>query len=658
MNIKITYNWLKEYLDTDANPYEIQKYLSLCGPSIERVEEIEGDYVFDVEVTSNRVDTASVLGIAREAQAIFPRFGKKAVLRESEPKIASMGKTEKLKIDIIDKNTLCNRLLAVVIDGVAIGPSSPEIKSRLEACGIRSLNNLIDITNYVMLEIGHPTHAFDYDRLKTKQLIIRNAKKEETFITLDGKKHTANENDVVIDDGTGEIIDLPGIMGTENSVITENTKRVLFFIESNNPYFIRKTSMRLGIRTDAATYNDKRPDPELAKRALIRGIELYEKHTAGKIASEIIDIYPRPVETKKLTADTGYIRKMIGADVADEDIINILKSLGFDVAGVAGNLEITVPTFRADDVNAKEDIVEEVARVYGYHNLPNTIQNTTYVKQPKEIDNFFVVQLKVKNILKHLGLSESMNYSMVSANMLDAFGMNPENHLQLANTISEEIKFLRRRLIPSLAKNINDNKGKKEQLKFFEIAKIYTPRKDKLPEETYKLGISVNTDFYDLKGIIESVLKELNISDFDFEPATDGIYAAGVQAQLKIKGTVVGTLGKIKKSYTMNLGYEGNIFVAEIGFTDIINSHKMLPSYKPPLQYAVIRLDHTHTIKENQTFAELIKKAEKISALLVKTELVSLYGNRLTLRFNFSSKEKNITEEIAKKELEKIVASF
>ncbi|MBI2641294.1 hypothetical protein HYW87_01710, partial [Candidatus Roizmanbacteria bacterium] len=330
MNIQITHSWLKEYLDTDATPPEIQKYLSLSGPTVEGVEKIEDDYVYNFEVTSNRIDMASVIGIAREASAILPRFGRKAKLLKREFVLPKLSKNS-LTLKIEDKQRLSNRILAIIIDGVKVGPSPRFIRQRLEQAGIRSLNNLVDITNYVMLEIGHPTHIFDYDRIKTGKFIFRRGRKGERLITLDKKSYTLLGGEVVIDDGTGRIVDLPSIMGTENSVVTNSTKRIIFFIDNLNPQLIRQASMTHGIRTLAASYNEKSPDPELSLTALLRGVELLKENASPKSMSKIIDIYSNPVKPKEIIVSVQFINSRIGVELKKKEITEILKKLGFHV---------------------------------------------------------------------------------------------------------------------------------------------------------------------------------------------------------------------------------------------------------------------------------------------------------------------------------------
>ncbi|KKP86814.1 MAG: Phenylalanine-tRNA ligase beta subunit [Candidatus Roizmanbacteria bacterium GW2011_GWA2_35_8] len=621
MNIKITYNWLLEYLDTDATPYDIQKYLSLCGPSVESVEKVGSDYIFDIEITSNRIDTASVIGIAREACVILNRFGIKSKLKNVIiPKPNNVINT--LPLIITDENKLCFRVVSVAMDNVITKNSPKYIKDRLEAIGIRSLNNIIDITNYVMIEYGHPTHVMDYDRIKTGKLIIRRAKKGETSVTLDGKKHNLDEQDVIADDGTGRIVDLLGIMGCENSVVTPDTKRVILFIESNNPHIIRHTSMKLGIRTVAATYDDKQVDSELTGVALNRLIQLFEELAEAKIASKLIDIYHEPKKPKSVSLKESDIERLIGVKIPKKESIEILSNLEFKLISDKNELlTFRVPSFRSHDINIPEDIIEEVARVYGYQNIPSVLQPIVYVDQPKEMEDIFVFQNRIKIFLKHLGLNEVINYSMISKNLILDSGLKIDDHLRLSNSISTDIEFLRISLLPSLYKNIKDNSGRKEFLKFFEIAKVYLPKKGDLPEEVYRLGIAVNTNYLNLKGIVEALARELNNSGSVFD-----------------KNSIQGKDG---------------VYTIEIDLKWLINNSCTVPDYKPIHPYAVIKLDKTFDLSPNLTYEVILRSAQQ-SKLLQKVEVLTLYKNKLTLRFYYSLPERNITEEEAKNELEKL----
>lgn len=651
MNIKITHSWLLEYLDTKATPLEIQKYLSLCGPSVERIEKTkEGDVIYDIEITSNRIDTASVIGIAREAATILTNFGIKSTFI---PPVLTVPEkvTDPLPLQITDKKKLCKRILAVIMDNVEIKPSNQLVQIRLEAAGIRSLNNLVDITNYVMCEMGHPTHVFDYDRIKTKKFIIRTAQNNEEIITLDNKKYKLCEKDVIIDDGTGRVIDLPGIMGTANSVITNDTKRIIFFIESNDPVSIRGSSMRYGIRTMAAAINEKSPDIELSKQTLYRGIELFRKYAKAHVASNIIDINNGKAAFTKIKTTFSFLNKRIGIAIPRKQIEKILSDLDFTVSSQNDELTVKVPSFRTNDVTIPEDLVEEVARIYGYDNLPNHLSPPCYIKQPKAFENLFVYQSKIKSFLKHLGLNEVLNYSMISKEMIIGLDFSIKNHLFLSNVMSQDIKYLRTTLIPSLIKNIKNNEGKKDVLKLFELAKVYLPRSSDLPNEIYKLSFATTTSFFDLKGIVEALLDELHIETCSFSLSKNSMFNNALQAKLIIGDKDVGELGQLKAAYQEKSGVKSNVFLCEIDFYTLISNAKPISQYVPIHPYAIIKLDHTMTLNKKISFEQFKQQAYKKSPLLNKIQVISKYNDKITIRCYFSSPSKNITEDEAKREL-------
>jgi len=652
MNIKITHSWLLDYLDTDATPVEMQKYLSLCGPSVERIEEIGGETVYDIEITSNRIDTASVVGIAREAAAILPLFKKKARLKKKTLEVPVF-QGDSIEIKITDPDGICRRVLGVVmeIDGVK---SSPEyISKRLLATDTRSLNNIVDVTNYVMTEIGHPTHVFDYDRIATHALIIRHAKKGEEIVTLDEKIFHLDETDVIIDDGTGKVIDLPGIMGTANSVVTDKTKRILFFIESNDPVSIRRTSMRYGIRTMASTINEKNPDSELAYTALLRGIELFMEVANAKILSPIIDIYPKKQQTLLIQTSKSFIDKKVGVGIPLETITSILTNLDFKVEVKGeGELTITVPTHRVSDVMIPEDIVEEVARVYGYFAIPTILQKPAYVSQPNETELLFHYQYAVKSYLKHRGYSEVMNYSATSLELLKSFHIEKNEHLHITNSISEDIKYLRQSLIPSLVKNLKQNDGFVSEMHLFEIAKTYLPKKGLLPEEQFMVTIAVNTSIEELKTVLFGLFKELNIQATSYATSDSYYLLPNVQGVVKSDSVEFGSFGQVKPAFCRGLGLDKPVYVAELYFERLMKAARSMPSYKAFSQYAHITQDIT--IKKTRIYTDIEKAVYEASKLVTLVSVKDQYKDTITLRFVFTDSSRNITEEEVKKELEKI----
>lgn len=661
MNIKITKNWLDEYLETNATVEEIQTHLSLCGPSVEQVVKLKDDYVLDIEITSNRIDTASVIGIAQEAFAILPQFGKQAVLKNNpltaglDKLILTDNKPQLLEVQITDPK-LCTRFTAILLDNVVIGPSPALIKNRLEMCGIRSINNVVDISNYIMLTLGQPTHIFDYDKIGDAKMIMRVSKPGEQITTLDDKTIKLPGNDIIIEDGNGDLIDLCGIMGGKNSAVTNATQKILLFVQTYNKTLIRKTVMTTGKRTDAATYFEKGLDEERVMPALYMGIKLLEKYTKAKVASKITDIYPLPFKVNKVDTTIGKTNRLIGVSIPKRQILEILTRLHFEV-NVADDdhLQVLIPSFRKNDIFIEEDIVEEIARIYGYHNLPNHIPPIVYIKQPVEIEKTFEYQKKIKLYLKHHGLTEVMNYSMIGKTIIEQMGLDMTDHLTIINSISDDIKYLRKTLVPSMIKNLIENIGKEQNLKLFEIAKVYLKKTGELPDEPLRLCIGTTLSYTNLKGLIESLFLELNVTDILFKPSQSTEYLLpALQADIYFKQNKIGMLGTLKPG----IYPKKTISIAEFDLKPIIENAKILTDFQSINPYAVIKLDANIQLSDKLNFTEIKRIAFKQSPNLKSMDVIDILNNKLTVRFYFTRKDYNMTEKEAMVELDKITQQF
>ena len=638
MNIKITHSHLLEFLDTEATPKQLAESLSLCGPSIESVEKVGDDYVYDIEITTNRVDMMSVMGIARDAAAILPEFDIAA--KFIPPKLAEFKPLpNSLPITIQDKHQTCKRILGIVLDNVNLGHSKPHIQKRLEAAGIRSLNNVVDITNYVMTEIGHPTHVFDYDRIKTQKLILRHARAGETITSLEDKTYTLPGGDNVIDDSTGRIIDLPGIIGTSNSIVIDSTKRVLFFLETNDPVQIRKTSMTLGIRTMAATLNEKWVDPELAIVALKRGVKLLQDLTGATIASNIIDIYPNPVKPKSIQAKHQLIQDRLGTDISTKKVSSILETLGFDnhYLESTGQYSITVPSYRQKDINIPEDIVEEVARIYGYHRLPSTIMATPIPTNYPD-DNFNLEHL-IKANLTGLGLNEIYTNSLISEELTNQSDFPLKSHLKIKNALSEEWQYLRRSLVPSHLVALDQPT---KDLSFFEIANTYHPKTNSLPEERLELIISTKKDYLFLKGILEVMFSKLHLN-VKFRPQKQ-------KAAIHYKDKL---LGIIKPS-----GSDPEGHVAVLDLKPVLKLAKPYPNYQPLSAHPPIIEDLTFTLPEKTYLGPVIETIKSTHKLITKVKLTKTYHQNHTFNLTFQSQTKPLSDKKVAPIRQKIVTDL
>ena len=612
MDILIPDSWLREYLKTSAKPDKIAECLSLCGPSVEKVEKFLNDYIYHIEVTTNRSDSASVYGVAREAAAILPRFKIPATLKELKPlslqrrPLSRLGVPLKIKCEIQE----VRRVMAVVIDGVSAAQSPDWLKRRLEMSGLRPLNLLIDITNYVMLETGHPTHVFDYDRIKSHELLFRKSNKGEKVTSLEKKTYSLPGEDIVIDNGKGEIIDLPGIIGTANSVVTNDTKRIIFFIDNNDPTYMRRTSMSLAIRTMAVTINEKDVDPELASVAFTRGIELYKELAKGKIVSKVIDIYPHPYKEKSVKTNLEFIRQKLGINIEKEEVTRILESLGFKTKWLSDSLEVFVPSYRSHDVEIPEDIVEEVARIYGYHNLPSQIM-AGVIPDPLS-DAPFDFEMKVKRILQNLGATEVYTLSLVSKE-----NSGSESSLKLKNPLGRDAEYLRVSLLPSLVQAAKRNKNTDNAFHLFEMANVYLLRKSDLPEEKMMLaGIFSNYEYRAAKGVIESLLEQLN-------------------APLKL-------LDDNLKTLESNLIYY-EIDVEKLRATVAPRSFKPLPKYPPQIE------DLSIVVSDSVRVGDVIQSIKKLDNRIINVELTNLYEDTKTFRITYQDPDKTLTDaEVAK----------
>ncbi|MDP2638289.1 MAG: phenylalanine--tRNA ligase subunit beta [Candidatus Levybacteria bacterium] len=642
MNIKILDSWLREYLKTKASGKTIADLLSLTSVSVERLEKYgKNDLVYDIEITTNRPDLMSVVGIAREASTVLQQFDHPAefiphkVSKPPEPK-------EKLPITIKNNPKLVGRITAVIMS-VDLKQSPQYIKDRLEASGIRSINNLIDVTNYVMRETGHPTHVFDYDRLTTKRLEIRESEKGESLITLDDKTHILKGGDIIADDGAGKIVDLLGVMGTKNSVVTDNTKRILFFIDNCDPDRIRKTSMSLNIRSEAAVLNEKGIDLELAANAMLRGIELFREIANGQLLSNIIDIYPHKSPVKKIEITEEKINNIIGIKIPLKTSGNILKKLGFDVIVKANGLSVAIPSWRNNDIDIPEDIVEEIARIYGYHQLPSILPPLYSTENYQLSKDSFYWEKRIKESLKYWGFTEVYTYSMVSEDLLEG----PTNQAaSIANPLTEDMVYLRKTLTPGLLRAIRNNPTK-EEIKIFELANIYMPKPKDLPKETLMLSGIIKKQkisFYETKGIVEQLLNDVGIKNISFEKTDNG----GLEISVKIGSELLGNIEVLDE----------NISDFELNFETIEKHANLTKIYKEIPKYPPVIEDVSLEVNPDITYENICSAIKNQSELISEISLIDTYQNTKTFRIKYQDYKKTLTNEEVSKIREKVLRSL
>ena len=623
MNIKIVDSWLKEYLKTDATSTQIAKELSLRSISVERTERIGNDTVYDIEVTTNRPDLMSTRAVAMEAAAVLSEENIDAHF--TDKKFQDIPHADiSFPIEIVDDPSLTNRIMAVIME-VKIGQSPAQIKNRLELSGIRSLNNLIDVTNYVMREIGHPTHVFDFDLLNTKKMVIRKSKPGEELTTLDNKTYRLTGGDIVGVNDNGEIIDLLGVMGTKNSVVQDDTKRIMFFLDNLNPRLIRQTSMNLGIRTEAAIINEKGIDPELTEIAFKRGVELFREIAGAKVVSKVLDIYPNKSKTRSVKVSLKQINNLIGVEVPETKSVEILKKLGFGVNKSGENLDVEVPTIRADEVKIPEDIIEEIARVYGYHKLPSVVPGFQNNKNIPYLNTFFVEE-RVKNAFKYWGYAEVYTYSLVSEDMFDG----PINSaIKLKNPLTNDMEYLRNSLVPSLLKVAEENKSK-EFIRIFEIANSYHKRSGDLPQEKLLLSGLIkrqSASFFEVKGVIEQLLTDLGIKNYKFKAR-------------EVPGADV-FIGSDKLGYIEILN--SSLIDFELNFEVILKYATLKKIYKQLAKFPAVIEDITFVLDPGIKTEEVIEEITLQNFLIREVTLKDQFEDAKTFHIIYQAEDKNLT---------------
>lgn len=649
MDILISDKWLRTLLKTKATPKQLEKYLSLCGPSVEKVEKIENDFVYHIEVTTNRVDTASVYGIAREAAAILPRFKIPAKLKtlNEKPKQKLVSKVSYINATVDSK--LCPRFTAVLIKDVKISKSPEWLQKNLIAVGERPINNIVDISNFVMHELGQPVHTFDYDKIKGAKMVLRESKKNEKITTLDGKEHKLPGGDIVIEDGSKKLIDLCGIMGGELSAVDDNTKNVLLFVQTYNPTKIRTTSMALAQRTGAAVLFEKYLDTELVSIGMNLAIELFEKITQGKTEKQILDIYPNPKKIKNINLSLEFIENLLGIKIKKTDIDKYLNSLGIKTSWKNNNLKTTIPSYRSEDMSIAEDVVEEIARIYGYHNLPSELMPG--ILPEKNPNNSFVFERSVKGILKELYATETYTLSLVPKSFVDT-----NKALRLKNPLGKDGEFLRTSLMPSLIAAAKTNSGQSDSFHIFEMANVYlpaqtgNPRKNKLPEEKLILaGIFGKTEFRTAKGVVEKLLNSLNISYTNhvedlknFQPSQRLVF--------KNDKRIIGEFGNLENGYTY---YEFDMEKL-FKFSNPIKKFITPPIHPPQIE------DITLILPGKTKVGELLKTMRFSDKLISKVELKDIYKDSYTFNVWYQHKDKNLKDsevKIIREKLLKLVKS-
>jgi len=537
-----SYNWLQSFFKKKLPPP--QKLADLLVMHFAEVDEIKkrgSDFALDIEIKSNRAgDCFSHFGVAREIAAILNLKLKDLHTRPLEDR--KFKANDFLTVSVKDKKT-CPRYTAAIITGLKTGPSPKWLADRLRVCGLRPINNIVDIANYVMLETGQPLHAFDAEKLEGKKILVRYARKEESIEALDSEKYILSEDILVVADAKKPVA-IAGIKGGRFSEVDKKTRVIVLESANFSSGIIRKGSQRLKLKTDASVRFEHRLDPNLTEFAVKRAAFLIQNVAGGKMAQGLLDFYPKKILPKTISLDLRYVEKLLGIGIPEAKIMNILKALGFKVnKKKAEILEVKVPTARLD-IDLPEDLIEEIGRIYGYEKIPAVFPHVCLI--PPRINEALFWENKVKNILQEAGFTETYNYSFLPSG---------RDLIELKNPLSREQKYLRNSLIPGLLKNIADNKKNirpGEEMRLFELGKVFQkPRKEK---KMLTGVISGENKFYDVKGVVDLLLKKLGIVNFwydEYQASPKDSYAdwwhVGRCAEIKVGQQEIGFLGEMKK---------------------------------------------------------------------------------------------------------------
>ena len=598
------------------------------------------DIIFELEITPNRPDCLSHIGIARELSAYYNTELKL-------PKINNHKVSEEL-IDINIKDNLSKRYMARVIKNVKVGPSPKWLVTRLASMGIRSINNLVDISNFIMIETNQPNHIFDFDKLKSNKIIVDKARNDEKFTTLDSKERILSNDDIVIRNGE-EVIALAGVMGGENTEVSENTNNILIELAHFDNISVRRTSRRHSLISESSYRFERAVDTENFDYVMNRLTDLIVEIAGGEVC-DMNDVYPVKKEKNICQLSLDRMNRFIGKVIPKEKVIEIFNKLEIKVVDKGDTLELTAPSFRGDLIN-QFDYFEEVIRMYGFDNIENKMPKITLSENRLNDTTKYTTDIKV--LVSNLGLREVINYSFIPANSFEKLNMNidSENIIILKNPIVEEFSVLRPTLMYSLLKNVKDNLNRgQEDIRFFEVSKRFVLSDDKIEKSVYinekrvsereTLGIVLSGsftknlwapkpesyDFFDMKGIVEAMFDKFNFKSYQLRRSVNSSYHPGRSVDLFVGKELIGTFGEIHPDVLENMEIDRNrVIYAEIYLDLLLKYINKGVKYKGLSKYQSVPRDIAVVVKEEVLVGDMIKSIQKVDKLIEKVELFDIY---------------------------------
>ncbi len=656
--MKAPYNWLKDLVDLKATAKEAAARLSLCG--IECSADSSG--ILEADILPNRGDCHSIIGIARELCAVFNTSLKLDLpnLAESSSLVSSFASVEVKDAD------LCPRYMARVVTGLHVKPSPDWLQKRLIESGMRPINNIVDATNYIMLETGQPMHAFDLDRLDNKKIIVRRAKNGEKLTTLDDAQRTLSDKDLLICDGEKPVA-VAGVMGGKSSEVSAVTKSILLESAYFEPTAVNKTSKRLKLRTESSARFEKGVDWNGVSSYLDRAAALIAELSGGQVAKGSIDIMSGPRTPKKINLRLDRIKKVLGIEIPKLEAVLILERLGFGVADRVDSLEVTVPLFRAGDIEREIDLIEETARIYGYDKVPETVR-TIAASKKNELEVLYerknACESGVRQVLLSCGFNEAKTFSMVGEKLCKKALMPIEGAVEIDNPLVEEMTHLRSSLLPGLLEAAEFNFNRQEQdIALFEIGRVFK-KTSGVPQETNKIaalltggvwkglegGDRFEQDLSFLKGAVENIFDSAQIEGASFEPSADPHSEPGTSADIFVRGKKIGFLSQVSSAICGSFGLSKPVYVFELDLEQFPETEKKTAVYVQPPKYPLVRRDIAMFVPAGVTHKTIVETIKQSGGPLVEaTDIFDRFESKgkksLAYFVLYRSRERTLTDE-------------
>ena len=594
------------------------------------------DIVFELEITPNRPDCLSHIGIARELSAYY---GKELKYPETEIKNEIEEKTsDNVKVTIEDSN-LSRRYVTRILKNVTVKESPKWLKERIESVGLRSINNIVDVSNFILMEMNHPNHVFDLDKIEGNEIKVKSAVKGDKLVTLDEQERELEDGDIVICDSK-KILALGGVMGGLDSEVTDNTKNILLEVAQFNPQNVRKTSRRLTLSSDSSYRFERGIDVEDSIKVINRLANLIQEVAGGEILNGYVDVYPVPHENKVAELNFERLNRFVGKVIPREKVIEILRNLEIDVKDNGDTLTLTAPSYR-DDLELEQDYFEEVIRMYGFDNIENILPRVD-INKNSTLDTTKLTD-RVKTICASVGLKEVINYSFIPKDALQKLkftGVSEDKLIDISNPITEDFVTMRPTLLYSLIKNAKDNMNRNvSNIRFFEVSRTFE-KAEELAKEDIKVGIilagendktlwnpkPVHYDFYDLKGIVEEIFSKLKFQSFSIKRSVQTEFHPGRSADVFVGKEYIGSFGEIHPDVLENFGLnKKTVLVAEFNI-ELIKKYINKPFvYQGIVKYPAVPRDLALVMNENILVGDVLKTIEKIDKKVEKVELFDIY---------------------------------